>query len=1004
MKRPASSIPFLLAALFFALAVPAAHPQSSFTLFTNAPPSPLGIDTALAGAIDNASSSVDAALYSLERPAVVDALFNAHSRGVTVRIVTEKDNYESDLYSEHYQMLEAAGIPIVTDDLGGGGSGLCHFKFFVFDDSRVWTGSYNPTHNGTIANSNHSLLIDDSDLASAYAGEFEEMFTYYYFGTAKSENTTHYFTVDGYGVESYFSPSDGLREKILNELDGAEHSVYFLVFTFTDSPVGDKLISLRDSGIKVMGAIDDEQKIVSGSEYPKLRAAGLQVRLDDYPGRLHHKLAIIDPGYETATVITGSANWSNAAFTRNDEDILILRHPELTELFYGYFEDVYYNHCRDEGAPAPGSIVIGEIMSMGERGDISFADRSNWAESALIDGSPREWGEPDTLPPVIHHTPVERAQLGRDLNVHCEIYDPNDPQMYSAREPYIHYSRLGEFNFQSAYMGAFFDEYAAAIPASEVTTDGVEYYISARDWSHNLATSPAFSPQSHPYQVEVVDNPDAVIRFTEIMYDPGLDIQDESVYEWVEIHNVHPSQTVDLTGWEFTNGRGSYFFPENSSIGPGEYQVLCKTADGPSGAFTRYIYGPVSIGDITLRNPLGIFTDRLILKDPTGLTVEEVAYSANWGASNVRGPNNHTLEKLDPEGPDDGTNWMYSMVQHGTPGAAASPHFIFFSYETSTGWKTHPGIRIEPTLIDPGFQEFTVYYRIDRDCDVTVKVYNPPFETPPELCFHENYYLVTLVDDESKSENMDYTQFAAHTAAWDGTYNGQTAVGLLRVVVEASTDGITSVSDANDTMMTTTYYGFEPENFNIFTHEPTVLKFYQSKPALITAVISQQTAPGEYVPVRTLLDNAAMPYPLDGTTNRAVWDGRADDGLFVEAFQTYPTWVIASDIFGNVVISQPPLLIYGVRPAPRTYFRPSQESQAINYFLTEDAAVTVKIIDRTGAVVATPINGAGQTAGENQAVWDGSGNTGEGVYNFTIEAEGFGQKTSYSGKIALYDF
>lgn len=568
MKRSVSSILFILPGLLM-LAVPLAHPQSSFTLFTNAPPSSLGIDTALADRIAGAATSVDAAIYSLERSVVVEALFNAHSRGVAVRIVAEKDNYDSDLYSEHYQMLESAGIPIVTDDAGGAGSGLCHFKFFVFDDSRVWTGSYNPTHNGTIANSNHSLAIDDSDLATAYAAEFEEMFTYYYFGTAKSDNTTHYFTVDGYGVESYFSPSDGLREKILNELDGAEHSVYFLVFTFTDSPVGDKLISLRDSGLKVMGAIDDGQKTVSGSEYPKLRAAGLQVRLDDYPGRLHHKLAIIDPGYETAAVITGSANWSNAAFTRNDEDILILRHPELTELFYGYFEDVYYNHCRDEGGSAPGSIAIGEIMSVGERGDISFDDRSNWAESALIDGSPRQWGEPDTLPPVIYHTPVERAQLGRDLTIHCEIYDPNDPQMYSARDPYLHYRRLGDFNFQSTYMGAFFDEYAGIIPALEVTTDGVEYFISARDWSYNLATAPAFNPQSHPYQVEVVENLDAVIRFTEIMYDPGLQVQDESIYEWVEIHNVSSTRTVDLTGWEFTNGRGSYFFPPAPPSAPG---------------------------------------------------------------------------------------------------------------------------------------------------------------------------------------------------------------------------------------------------------------------------------------------------------------------------------------------------------------------------------------------------------------------------------------------------
>ncbi len=964
----------------------------------------MGIDTALAGAIDNASTSVDAALYSLEREAVVNALFNAHSRGVDVRVVAEKDSCDSDQYGPYFTALQAAGIPVVTDDLGGSGSGLMHNKFFVLDAAKVWTGSYNPTNNGTIANSNNAILVEDTDLAAAYGVEFEEMFTYYYFGTAKSDNTTHYFTVDGYGLESYFSPSDGLKGKILSEVAAAEHSVYFLVFSFTDDDLGNALIDQYDEGIIVQGAFDAGQRNMTGSEYPRLRDAGLPVKIDDYPGKLHHKLMIIDPGMPGGTVITGASNWSNAAFTRNDEDILIVRHPDVVNDYYGLFMDIYENHCRDEGGDPVGAIVIGEVMSAGEIEEILPQDRSNWAQSKEEGGTPGGPGETDTLPPLIIHTPVERTLADADLSVYCEIVDPNDPEMYSAREPYLWYRRLGDFNYQSAYMGAFFGEYNGTIPASEVTTDGVEYYISARDWSYNLATSPAFNPQSFPYQVEVEDNPDAVIRFTEIMYDPPGDLEDESVLEWVEIHNASSSRTVDLEGWEFTNGRGSYFFPAGSSIGPGEYQILAKTADGPSGAFTRYLYGPESIGDITLRNPLGLFTDRLILEDPTGLKVEEVDYSANWGASNVRGPNNHTLEKLDPEGANTGSNWRYSMVQGGTPGAAASPHFIFHSYQTSTGWKTRPGIWIEPTLIDPGYEEFTVYYRVDRDCAVTVKVYNPPFETSPELCFHENYYLVTLVDDESKSENMDYTQFAAHTAAWDGTYNGQTAAGLLRVVVEASTDGITSVSDANDTMMTTLYHGFEPEQFNIYSRQPTFLKFYQSKPALISAVISKQVPNEPSEPVRQLLENIAFPYPRDGKSNVAMWDGMDDAGLPVEAYRFYLTQITAADIFGNAVIAVPPLFIYGVVPAPRNSFNPSEGDQVIAYSLTEAATVTVIIVDQEGTVVATPLDRVVQPAGENQAVWDGTGNTGNGIYTYTIEAEGYEQRRRYSGAIALYEF
>lgn len=993
-----------LVPIFLGLFITTAYPQS-FTVFSNAPPNSNGIDTSLAAEIDNASTSVDAALYSLEREVIVDALCNAQSSGVTVRVVTETDSYESDNYGPAYQQLEAAGITVVQDNAGGAGSGLCHDKFFIFDEAKVWTGSYNSTNNGTVANANNAILIDDPTLAGTYTIEFEEMYVSHLFGTKKSDNTTHYFTVDGYPLESYFSPTDGVKFRIQSEIEGAEHSVYFLIFSFTDDDLGDDLVDKYNAGRIVQGAFDAGQRNMTGSEYDKLRDAGIPVKMDDYDAKLHHKVMIIDPGYSDGVVITGASNWSNSAFNRNDEDILIIRHPDVVNEYYGIFRDIYDNHCKDEGGEPVGAIVINEIMSKGVSEDILPEDRANWAESKEEGGSPGEPGEPDTLPPIIIHSPVDRALMNHPISIQCEIYDPNDPEMYSAKEPYLYYRKTGEFNFQSTYMGAFFDEYNGAIPASEVTTDGVEYYITARDWSYNLATSPAFNPQSYPYPIEVVDNPDAVIRFTELMYDPPGELEDESILEWTEIHNVSSTRTVDFTGWEFTDGEGTYAFPSGSSIAPGEYQVLCKTEDGPSGSFTRYIYGPDSVGEITFSNPLGIVTDQLILKDETGLVVEQVDYSANWGASNVRGPNNHTLEKIDPEGPDDGTNWLYSMVEGGTPGAESSPHFIFHKYETQAGWKTRPGIWIEPTLINPGMEECTVYYRLNRDCDVTIKVYNPPQDTPPELCYDEEYFLVTLVDDESKPENMDPVTFAAHTAVWDGTYSGQTAIGNCRIVLWATdTSAAISVCDSNDTMMSTMYHGFDPDKFNIYSHEPTVLLFYQSKPAFIKVIISKKIGTGEYTPIRTLVDNVAFPYPLDGVDNGAIWDGRRDDGSFVEAFRTFKAEIEATDIFGNVVISRPPLIIYGVGPNPRSYFNPDEEDQYINYTISRDAVVTVKIMDKTGTLVATPVNAQSQTAGENLATWDGSGNTGEGIYNFTIEAEGLGQKTSFFGRIALYRF
>lgn len=988
MEKPIS-IAIILTLLCLPLSVVFA--QSSFTVYHNTPPTANGLDSALVGLIDAAITSVDVAFYSLEREAIVNALVAAKNRGVTVRAVAESDNYESAQYGPSFQTLEAAGIPIVLDTDGGAGSGSMHNKFFVFDGAKVWTGSYNPTNSSTVANSNNTVLIEDASFAQNYQTEFNEMFTSEHFGTQKSDNTTHSFTIDGYEVESHFSPSDGIEFQIQSEIEGAAHSVYFLVFSFTDTTLGDALIAKHNGGTIVQGAFDSSLRNQTGGEYIRLKNAGVPVKVDDYEGVLHHKLMIIDPGYANCAVITGSSNWSYSAFNRNDEDIVIIRHPDIVNQYYSLFLDIYENHCSDEGGEAEGAIAIGEVMSTGDKEDILVGDRSSWGESKAEGGTPGEEGEPDTLPPVIIHTPIERALYNSPLYVHCEIYDPNDPNMYSAKEPTLHYRKTGETEFQTTSLGALYDKYTGVVPASEVTTDGLEYYLSARDWSYNLATSPSFSPANHPYQVTVTENPNAVIRFTEIMYDPPGVLDDESIYEWVEIFNTSTISTVSLAGWKFTDGEGTYAFPSTAEIAPGEYQVLCKTSDGPSGSFTRYVYGPDSVGEITLLNSLGTVTDQLILKDENDLVVEEVDYSAEWGASNLEGPNEHTLERIDPEGDNDEDNWLYSMVEGGTPGAENSPHFIFHSYYTKVGTKTEEGIRIDPSLVNPGEDTCTVYYQLDRDCDVTLKVYGPP--SPPEDYFSNLQR--TLLDNVSQVADTPYE------IVWDGKdTTGDPVYGICRVVLEATSGGVTCRADSNDDIPQTAYRQFEPEDIDLSNHIPVQVQFYQSKPMYVSVNILRNLD-GLYEHMRTLIEDALLPgTPDTASVSSVVWDGRMDDGRFVEPLGVYLAKLSGDDIYGNVIISRRPLSIR-VKTEPRSYFSPP-DIQTIYYRLSAPAQVTLKIMDEEGTVVATPVDNESKDADTlYDAGWDGGG-LDDGQYTFTIQAEADGRTATYSGKIALY--
>ncbi len=85
------------------------------------------------------------------------------------------------------------------------------------EDNWVWTGSYNVTYWGTIANAQNVVTIQDHYVAHAYTNESEEMWgsnnntpnpgnsKFFY---NKTDNTEHQFDVDRIDIEVYFSPSD----------------------------------------------------------------------------------------------------------------------------------------------------------------------------------------------------------------------------------------------------------------------------------------------------------------------------------------------------------------------------------------------------------------------------------------------------------------------------------------------------------------------------------------------------------------------------------------------------------------------------------------------------------------------------------------------------------------------------------------------------------------------------------------------------------------------------
>lgn len=290
-----------------------------------------GPDTHLAGAIDEARLSVDVAMDSLDLWSLRDALLSAHRRGVAVRVVVESDSLDL----EEVQDLLAGGIQVVDD----GREGLMHNKFTIIDQRVVFSGSMNYTLNGAYRSDNNLIRLQSADLAQDYLVEFDEMFIDHQFGADSPANTPlPIVELEGTRIEVFFSPDDGTLERLLELVQDARQSVYFLAYSFTDDELAGALIRAHNSGLQVAGVLDKAQALSNtGGEYQHLLDSGIVVRLDGNPRSMHHKVIIIDE----EIVVTGSYNFSKSAKTRNDENTLILHSREVADLYLGEFGRVW---------------------------------------------------------------------------------------------------------------------------------------------------------------------------------------------------------------------------------------------------------------------------------------------------------------------------------------------------------------------------------------------------------------------------------------------------------------------------------------------------------------------------------------------------------------------------------------------------------------------------------------------------------------------------------------
>jgi phosphatidylserine/phosphatidylglycerophosphate/cardiolipin synthase-like enzyme len=132
-----------------------------------APPLPGGCDplATVVQAIDGARKTVLVQMYALTSREIVTALVNAKRRGIDVRAIVDRSQFEEDRGDSYaVSRLASAGVPVLVDTVPG----LMHNKVMIVDGGTVVTGSFNYTWSAEHKNAENLILIHDPALAAEY--------------------------------------------------------------------------------------------------------------------------------------------------------------------------------------------------------------------------------------------------------------------------------------------------------------------------------------------------------------------------------------------------------------------------------------------------------------------------------------------------------------------------------------------------------------------------------------------------------------------------------------------------------------------------------------------------------------------------------------------------------------------------------------------------------------------------------------------------------------------
>ena len=317
MRRSLSFLSFVLVVFFLAWFVQtlttASLPNSKRPIIFYANQLRDDFKLTFAQAIGQAKKSVTLIVYSLSDREMIEALRRQAKKGCHVRLICDAQA------SKGIQVKLGPDVKVFARSLYG----LMHQKILVIDGKKTWIGSANFTTESLKMHGNLVIGFEDVDLAAiaeAKADALSQIGKREFFSPKKME-------IGGQRVELRFLPDDSdAVDQMIAYLKAAKKTIQIAMFTWTRDDFAQAVINAARRGVNVKVVMDHHSARGASAKIVKLfEEAKVPVALSQGSALLHHKFAIIDE----ETFIQGSANWTESAFSRNDDCFLVLK--DLTD-------------------------------------------------------------------------------------------------------------------------------------------------------------------------------------------------------------------------------------------------------------------------------------------------------------------------------------------------------------------------------------------------------------------------------------------------------------------------------------------------------------------------------------------------------------------------------------------------------------------------------------------------------------------------------------------------